>query len=203
MASTQVNPFAPGSFLPGPRFIQCQRQANQFNGMLDSEAQLWDYINRCGGLSALCPGKKYIDPPWVKMPPQGKRYAKIGHLAYSPAIADGNDHLVPFTGGSFFIPQAHDGCIVSTVFQYTGQGFNEASGDITWRIQINQRYAKDYGKVITQIGSLTTPYNINSGQILVQSGNLIQIFVNIPATAIGNLNGGQIIGALFGWTWPR
>lgn len=205
MASTTVTPqpFAPVFLTGGPRFIQCQNPPNQFNGMLDSEAQLWDHINRCGGLSIVCPGKKYIDPPWVKMPPEGKRFAKIGNLAYSAGIADGNDHLIPFTNGAFFIPQAHDGCIVSTVFQYTGQGFNEASGDLAWRIKINQRYAKDYGNVVTQIGSLTTPYNINSGQILVQSGNLIQVFVNIATSAAGNLNGGQILGAVFGWTWPR
>ena len=205
MGTTLVNPnpFAPGPFLPGPRFIQCQNAPNQFNGMLDSECQLWDWINQHGGLSAICPGKKYVDPPWVKMPSQGKRYSKIGNLAYSNLIADGNDHLIPFTNGAFYIPQSHDGCIVSTVFQYTGTGFAEGSGDLTWRIKINQRYAKDYGKVVTQIGSLQTPYNINSGQILVQSGNLIQIFVNIATSASGNLNGGQIIGAVFGWTWPR
>ncbi len=189
--------------------FQCQSGWNRFNAALDHQARLWCSINEHGGLQAICPGHKYVDPPWVKMPPQGRRYAKVGSLAYNAVLADGNDHLIPFTqgvgyaNGGMLVPEGHDGCIVSVVFGYTGTGFNEGSGDLTWRIQINQRWAKDYSKVTTQIGSLQTPYNINSGQILLQTGNLVQVFVNISAGAAGNLAGGTILGAIFGWTWPR
>jgi hypothetical protein len=46
-----------------------------------------------------------------------------------------------------------------------------------------------------------TPYNINSGQIILLSNQLVQYFVNIAPTA--NLNGGRILVGLFGWYWPR
>ena len=200
----------PPAILPGRnKSFQCQAPWNAYDKALDRESVIWLRINEYGGLQAICPGHKYDFPPWVKMPPQGKRYSKIGSLAYNAVLADGTDRLIPFTqgqgysAGGMLVPEGYDGCIVSVVFGYTGTGFNEASGDLTWRIQINQRYAKDYSKVTTTIGSLNTPYNINSGQILVQSGNLVQILVNISPGAIGNLAGGTILGAIFGWTWPR
>jgi len=176
---------------------------NRFDQKAFEQANIWRQINAMGGLSLICPGHRYDSPPSVKMPPQGKRYAKIGSLLYNPILATGVDIPIPFQQGNLYVQAGYDGCIVSTVFQYTGTGFNEASGDLTWRISINQRYAKDYSKVVTQIGSLQTPYNINSGQILVQSGNWIQIWVNIAPGAVGNLTGGTILGAVFGWWWPR
>lgn len=189
----------------------CRIPPNYYSSMLEQEAATWSDIQTRGGLARVCPGKRYIDPPWVKMPPQGRRFAALGSLVWNIGLADGNDHLIPFTlntlmGGSqaFIVPNGYDGCIVSVVFNYTGVGFNEGSGDLTWRLRINQqRYAKDYGEVKVQIGSQQTPYNINSGQILLQSGNFAQVYVNIAVAAGGNLAGGTLIGSIFGWTWPR
>lgn len=184
------------------RNVQCQGY-NQWDAAIRAEERIWEYINAGGGLSLICPGHKYEAPPWVKMPAQGKRFAKIGSLLYNPVLADGTNRVIPFAQGNLFVPDGYDGCIVSTVFQYTGTGFNEASGDLTWRISVNQRWVKDYSNVLTSIGSLTTPYNINSGQILVQSGSWLRTWVEIAPSAIGNLTGGTILAALFGWWWPR
>lgn len=170
---------------------------NTFNYCLDVERQVWQRINDCGGLQAICPGRKWPDPPWVKMPVQGKRFSKISSI--SLPNADGADHLVL----SWLVPYAFDGCIVSVVQIYTGQGFQEGSGDLTWRLKLNQHYVKDYGATTTSIGSLTTPYNINSGQVILQSGQLVQYFVNRSTGSGGNLNGGRVICATFGWFWPR
>lgn len=171
---------------------------NVFNACLEDERATWQMIQECGGLQAICPGRKWPSPPWVRMPVQGKQFKKISSIAL-PA-ADGNDHLVL----SWLVPYAYDGTIVSVVQNYTGQGFVEGSGDLVWRLQLNQHYVKDYGNSNTQLGSLVTPYpNINSGQILIQSGQLVQFFVNRSTTSAGNLNGGRILCATLGWTWPR
>ena len=170
---------------------------NVYNSCLDRERETWDRINRCGGIMAICPGHKYANPPWVKMPPQGKRYSKINSLALPNP--DGLDHLVT----SFTVPLGYDGCIVSVVQIYTGTGFEEGSGDFTWRIQLNERYVKDYGNTTTSIGSMATPYNINSGQIILQSNQLVRYFVNRSTASAGNENGGRIICSLWGWWWPR
>lgn len=173
---------------------------NNFNSCLWQEEATWREINACGGLMAICPGKKFVDPPWVKMPPQGKRFFKPSSLAYNGLTMPGaGDQLVV----SYLVPNGYDGCIVSVVQNYTGQGFQDGSGDITWRIKINQHWAKDYGNTTVSIGSLATPYNINSGQILLQANQLVQYFVSFSAAAAGNLLGGRIIVATAGWFWPR
>lgn len=190
------------AMIPGPRGYypvnvnNREFPPNEWNVCLDDEAELWRRINRCGGLQALCPGHKYPDPPWVKMPGQGKRY---GHPSSIPLPAnDGLDHVVQ----SFLVPLGYDGIIAAPVNLYTGQGFEEGSGVLTWRIKINMRYAKDYGAITTTLGSLTQPYYNANAQIFLQSGQLVQYLVN---RALGDLtlNGGRVVAGLWGWFWPR
>jgi hypothetical protein len=170
---------------------------NLWNGCLDSETRLWSRINECGGLQAICPAHKFDFPPWVKMPPQGKRFGHPSSIAL-PA-ADATDQVVQ----SFLVPLGYDGVIAAPVNLYTGLGFQEGSGDLIWRIKINLRYAKDYGAITTQLGSLTTPYYNANSQILLQSGQLVQYIVNRSVASLGNLNGGRIIAGCWGWFWPR
>lgn len=170
---------------------------NWFNRCLDSEEDLWRRINACGGLRAICPGHNYPDPPWVKMPTQGKRF---GHPSSIPLpAADGLDHVVQ----SFFVPLGYDGIIAAPVNLYTGLGFAEGSGDLTWRIKLNQYYARDYGAITTSLGSLAQPYYNAHAQIFLQSGMLVQYIVNRSVPSLGNLNGGRIIAGAWGWYWPR
>jgi hypothetical protein len=105
--------------------------------------------------------------------------------------------------GSFLVPTGFDGVGAAVIFNYTGTGFAEGSGDLTWRLQLNQHYVKDYGNVVTQLGSLQTPYNQNSGQILLQANQLVQFWVNVSVASAGNLIGGRIISSLWGWYYPR
>jgi hypothetical protein len=192
--------------LPGPggtlwpiNVNQRLQPPNAYNSILQVESDLWGYIQARGGMTKLCPGSAdlYPQPPWVKQPSQGKRYSKISSIAL-PA-ADATDYEVL----SFYVPLGFDGVIISTVNLYTGTGFEEGSGDLTWRIKLNQRYVKDYGAITTSIGSLQTPYNINSGAIRIQSRQLVQYIVNRSVASGGNLNGGRIVCGLFGWYWPR
>jgi hypothetical protein len=191
-------PSSRGGVLMPRNVTQRQFPPTMFNGCLDSEKATWEDIQRCGGLMSICPGQKYVDPPWVKMPSQGKRFSQIGSIPL-PTSDYGVDQLVT----SFRVPLGYDGCIVSIVQSYTGQGFQDGSGDLTWRIFLNQRPVKNYGNTEVQIGSLITPYNVNSGQIILLSNQYVQYYVNVAASAAGNLNGGRIVCALFGWWWPR
>src|SRR5688572_14489260 len=101
------------------------------------------------------------------------------------------------------VPTGYDGVITSNVNSYTGQNFQEGSGDIHWRIKLNQRYVPYYGDITTSIGSLTTPYTVNNGSIRVQSRQVITYIAELGAGALGNLTGGRIVCSLFGWTYPR
>lgn len=182
-----------------PRNLQ-QREfpPTVFNACLDVERRQWEQINRIGGITAICPGRKWTEPPWIRMPVQGKRFTKPGSIAM-PA-ANGTDNLVV----SWVVPLGYDGVITSLVFQTTSGVTNyvEGSGDLIWRLRINQRWVRDYGNVKTTLGSMQTPYGAaNLGGILIQSGQLIQNFV-VNATG-SSVTGGRIIMANFGWFWPR
>ena len=181
-----------------PRNInQRQLPPNIFNRLLDEEAQIWRWIIANGGLERICPAASalYRDPPWVKQPALGRRMNKIGSI---PLPANGSgDQLVL----SFIVPQGWDGAIINTVNEFTGQNFVEGSGDITWRLRINQRWVKDLGNVQTTLGTTATPWTVNNGSIRIQAHQLIQWFVNISNTSVA-ING-RIISACFGWFYPR
>jgi hypothetical protein len=188
---------APGGYYP-VNVSQREFPPNLWNGCIDSEVRRWERINRCGGLQAICPGHKYEFPPWVKMPPQGKRFGHPSSIPLASAVLD-TDTVVQ----SFLVPTGYDGVITAPVNIYSGLGFQDGSGDLIWRIKINLRYAKDYGVITTQSGSLTTPYYNANSQILLQSGQLVQYLVNRSTGSLGNLNGGRIIAGAWGYFWPR
>ncbi len=195
--STQMIPGPRGSLYP-VNVQQREFPANEWNLCLDDEADLWRRINRCGGLAAICPGHKYADPPWVRMPAQGKRYGHPSSLPLASAVLD-TDTVVQ----SFLVPLGYDGIIAAPFNGYTGTGFAEGSGDLTWRIKINMRYAKDYGNITTSLGSLTQPWYNANAQIFIRSGDLVQYLVNRSTASLGNLNGGRVLAGLWGWFWPR
>jgi hypothetical protein len=190
---------APGNRSLIPRNVtQRQFPPTFFNQCIDRNNVVWDRINREGGLMAICGGRKYDSPPWVKMPVQGKRFSYINSIPL-PVSGYGTDQLVL----SFLVPLGWDGVINYVVQNYTGQGFQEGSGDLTWRLQLNERYVKNLGSTTMQIGTLTSgPISPNTS-IVVLSNQLVQYFVNVAASAAADLNGGRIIASCWGWFWPR
>lgn len=203
-----MNPFAyncaeiptgpPGnrSFLPR-NVTQRQYPPTFFNRCLDHELKTWDRINECGGLMSICPGTKYKDPPWVKMPPQAKRFSYIQSIPLPSTL--GVDELIL----SYRVPLGYDGVINYIVQNYTGQGFQEGQGDLVWRLQLNERYVKNFGNTTTQIGTLTSGPISPNASIIVQSNQLVQYFVNLGPNALADLMGGRVICSTWGFWWPR
>lgn len=196
---------APGdAMVPGPGGMWWPRNVQQrlfpnngFDLALDDEKRMWEAIQEFGGLEAICPGHRYAMPPWVKQPEQGRRFSKISSIPL-PAVEQ-RDFLV----ATMQVPLGYDGVIPSVVNLYTGMGFFEGSGDLVWRIQLNERYVRDYSNITTTIGSLTTPYPANTGAVRLLSGQTVNYYVRLGAGALGNLTGGRIICGLFGYFWPR
>lgn len=189
----------PGNRSLLPRNVtQRQYPPNFFNACLEADLALWQRINCQGGLMATCPGTKYDYPPWQKMPPQGKRFSQIGSIAL-PTSNYGTDQLVL----SYRVPLGFDGVINYIVQNYTGQGFSDGGGDLTWRLQLNQRWVKNLGNTTTLIGSLNNGTISPNTTIIVQSNQLVQYFVNVAASAASDLQGGRIICSTWGYWWPR
>ena len=133
-------------------------------------------------------------PPWLVMPPNAVPFQKFNSIPL-PA-ANGNDVAVL----QFAVPQGYDGVISSLVQQYTGTGFVDGSGDLKWRIRIGDRWAEDMGNMITQLGSLQSPYQIYRSGIRLRDRDAVSYVVN-HATG-SSLTGGRIVCGCFGWYYP-
>ena len=168
---------------------------NSYNRCLNRELAYWEAIRSGGGLEKFCCPSKYLQEPWLKMPSTGRRFQKISSIAL-PAMT-GLDNVVV----SFTVPVGYDGVIQQMVNFWTGIGFEEGSGQLTWRIKNNNRWIKDYGQILTTLGSLATPYTVFQGPVRIASKQTITYYVN-NALASGLL-GGRAVCALLGWFYPR
>ncbi len=130
------------------------------------------------------------------MPANGRRFQEIGTLAL-PAD-DGTDNLVLEAR----VPSGYDGVLMTRSHQYTGTGFMEGNGDLTWRLQNNFQWFRDAGAVTITQGRLNQPYDLEGGGYRVYSNQVLRYFVNVAVGAAARLNGGRIICALSGWFYP-
>ena len=188
----------PGRVFPGGGFTQpYQLKANNNTIALRREADLFREIEVRGGLEQICcPGRTpYEDPPWLVQPPQGRQFSEVNTIAL-PA-PDGLEYLVT----QFKVPTGYDGVITSVVNLYTAAGFVEGSGDLTWRVRIGRRWARNFGNVTTTMGSLTSPCPLFRGGWRVSTNQTIQYFVN--HSPLSGLAGGRIVCAFFGWFYPQ
>jgi hypothetical protein len=163
---------------------------------LTRRKHLWEVINDSGGLQKICchNRKVYKDPPWLKMPAEGRQYQEIGSIV-TPA-ADGNDYVVH----QFKVPTGYDGVITSVTNFYTGAGFAEGSGNIVWRVTIGRAWLRNFGNIETTLGSLTSPCPLFRGGVRVYSDQVVSYYVNIPV--LSPIAGGRIVCAFFGWFYP-
>lgn len=186
---------------------------NQYDDCLETEYAWWKQFLAAGGLKQCCPQgrKKYTSPPWISMPAEGRRFRPITSTPLTSFGAPG-----PFTGLDVVIlqmrvPMGYNGVISDVVFGFTGSGFDEGSGEITWRLAAEYlpvggvatggRYLRDMGNVTTSLGSLTQPSPVPRGGLRVWSYDLVTIYCSIAATA--TVNSGNILASIGGWVWPR
>lgn len=133
------------------------------------------------------------DPPYDQRTDQSIQIRKLGSIVTPVA---GSDNLVV----TFRVPLGYYGVIRGLVCNYTGTGFIPGSGDIIWRLQIQRRWAKDYGAVDVQLGSSREPF---PSEIFLVSGQKVTWYVNVPNTS-GHLQVGMswIICSVNGWIYP-
>jgi len=123
-----------------------------------------------------------------------------------PAPADGEVTVL-----SFSVPIGYDGLITAQCNGYINGGvgqFVEGSGDIVWRIPINnvstRRYLKDSGAIYFSLGQSNIFQRITGGY-RIYSGNTVSVVALAPNTS-GALPGpgvGQVFAGLRGYFFPR
>lgn len=181
-------------------------QLNEYDQCLRTDEELWHHFIAKGGLARnCCPrGRKpYRERPWVQMPAGGRRFRPISNALVSSLIFDGTDQTILETR----VPYGYDGVIMDTVNEITASnatGFDEGSGDITWRLEADDRYLRDYGAVTVSVGSLVMPSPIQRGGLRVYSGNILRFVAAMAPGAENRLNpNARIICSISGWWYPR
>ena len=181
--------------------------ANEYDDCLEREYR--DYVTAFN--SELGKRKEYLSAPWVSMPPEGRRFRPITSTPLTSFQTAGVFNGLDVVVLQMRVPLGYDGVISDVVLNFTGSGFDEGSGEITWRIaadylpigglQVGGRYLRDMGNVITSLGSLTQPSPVPRGGLRVYSWDLVTVYCNIASTA--TVANGVILASLAGWTWPR
>lgn len=177
---------------------------NHWDWAIAREAALWNYVASHGGIQSCCHIPElgapiWSQPPWQVMPSQGVRIEKMFSL---PISAFGT----PFTGldvtlGTYVIPSGYDGAVNRFICNFSGDGFDDFSGSIVWRLLINKRYAKNLGNVTNTYGDFQTAFIVPGDAIRVISGQTLTLIANIP---VGSpVTGGRVNAGIFGYTYPR
>ncbi len=183
---------------------------NSYDACLLRERADWDETVEQGLRTVCCPRgrKQYNSPPWITMPPEGRRFKPVGIVAVSTLVA-GVDTQVPFQTptGDFFVDTGYDGVLTDIVCEVTAPGatgFVEGSGDVSWRLKNNQHYVRDFGNIQVTMGSLVSPGVVPRGGVRIHSRNKLTFFVNVTAGGLARLNvNANIIVSISGWMYPR
>jgi hypothetical protein len=139
----------------------------------------------------------------VIVPPKGAVTFNPFNAIPLPSPASGENTLFTFQ-----VPIGYDGIITGQSNGYIGAGFIEGSGDIVWRIVVNnfgtRRYLKDCGAILVSLGKVNL-YQTIPGGMRIYSGNAVSVVVTAPNTsgALPPAGTGQIFAGLHGYHWPR
>lgn len=187
------------------RFEMCHGKGqapNHWDACLRQDTMIWDTIQCCGGITGLCKRQDTIqyaenDPPWIKIPSQGRRFQEINSLPLAAFVLNVDQAVLTFQ-----VPIGYDGVIIGNTNRFIGPGFVEGSGDIEWRVQLSRRYAPDYGLILTSLGDLTAPVAFSGGGIRVYTHQTIRYIARITNFALLDPNG-RVMCSLYGWFYPR
>jgi len=170
-----------------------------------SESALWRWISEHGGLKSCCRIPEmgppvWSIPPWIERPSNGIDFQELFFQPLSAFESGGAFTGTDVTLGFFRVPLGYNGVIKKVVFGFTGDGHQEGSGDIVWRLQYGQRFARNFGDVLNSYGSLETALLVQDQHIDIISGQNVLLIANVPATS--TISNGEIFGGVFGWFWP-
>jgi hypothetical protein len=181
------------------------RSPNAWDRMLKRDTYLWNQIQLAGGIMAVVSpfrarllGVGNWGEPWMRMPADGKKFQFVNSVEVAPF--DGIDRIVL----TFQVPPGYDGVISGLTQLYTGGGFVEGSGDLTWRLKLNQVYPQSLGTMLTSMGSLQTPSPFGPGGLRIQSRQVVNYIVNVLPAAAARLDAAaRIVCVADGWFYPQ
>ena len=137
------------------------------------------------------------DDTFGAIPPGAVPFRAVAGIV-TPAPAAGNVQVVEYQ-----MPNGYDGLLTALFHFYNGQGFKQGSGDIVWRLQLNQRFVRDLGSMPYALGSPQEPIPLTQGQI-VDSISTLRYLVDVPnLSGLIQVGASTIVCGLIGFMWAR
>ena len=125
---------------------------------------------------------QYAVNPIETMPDNGKEFHYQAPIP-TPALG-----LSDVTVVEFYVPDGWIAVIKKVSNDYANNSFQEGSGDLIWRVDVDGVYPPGYENITTRLGSLQHPRCL-AGAILAMSGQRVRYTVSVSATAgipVGN-----------------
>lgn len=191
-----------------PLVRQTVWRPNGYDAAIRNQASIWAYVRAHGGLKSCCRipelgAPVWSEPPWMVQPSQGEKFEEMFSQPTSAFQSGGGD----FTGvdvilGQFVVPNGYDGALNRVVCNFTGNGFQDFMGFISWRVQVNNRFARNLGNIQNTFGDFRTAFSVpGSDNIRLVSQQTITLLANIPPGS--PVSDGVVAAGAFGWFYPR
>lgn len=179
------------------------RAPNQYDACLHALMRMQEWSFRQGPAWFASPASRPIN--WQNPPPGSRPYREVVTIQ-RPVVAATDIPLA-----SFRVPPGYAGVLLTITCMWVDAvppsplTFQNGSGELTWRVQVNGRYfLKDLGAVQTERGDLSVPYPLEGGGYPVDENQTVAMVVSLSAGALGSLDpNGRITGGLSGWFYPK
>jgi len=103
----------------------------------------------------------------------------------------------------FTVPPGRDAIITSVRNTWSGNGFQNGSGDLVWSFIIGGGFIMNHGNVLFQNTNTNGWTLVGSGGVYVYENQQIVVKVTAGPFASAHLSGGQVEAQLEGWTIPK
>lgn len=139
-------------------------------------------------------------PLWIYPP---INWENLDQIAYALLPAIGAEAVIL----SFQVPIGRNGIINKVACNFVGGGWTEGTGDVLWRILVDQGTppgANSYEAIPASLGNPAQPVGIAGFRIFENQVVTVEIFNNPAGVNGGVVVAGQLAGArLCGYLYPR
>lgn len=136
-------------------------------------------------------------PGGYMMPAEGREWFEQVSII-TPAINPAPGQLVL----DFRCPVGYDGIIYGVTNLYLGAGFVQGSGDLIWRVQVGEGWARNMGEMLYSLGAVGQPFPL-ADQIQVRSSQRVRMFVQtVNASGLIQVGVARMVMGLQGWWYP-
>jgi hypothetical protein len=188
----QFYPYVNTSTDPNSIGQDLEELAGLHQSILGNRGLLSSVAGEQGIPGLVLPESLEVKKPWIDPPSGALMFDPQGSIVL-PNPPPSADTIVL----TYPVPLGYDGVINYLSCNFTGGGFVQGSGDLIWRILINQKPLLNFNSITSEKG--TPQQGRHIGYIRVYSGDVLQWVVNHASNPALN---GNVICSFTGYIYP-